>query len=64
MYNTRLMPPQGDEPLVTCPGCGGKNSGGSNECDWCGRTFVSKRGRLRLTMWQALSTLLVLGLIG
>src|SRR5229473_2055310 len=52
------------EPIVTCPGCGGKNLTGSNECDWCGRPFVSKGGRLRLTIWQLLTSLLLLGLIG
>lgn len=57
------MPTLPDEDIVTCPGCGGKNRAGSNECDWCGRTFVSKGGRLRLTLWQAISSLLVLALI-
>jgi hypothetical protein len=52
------------EPIAICPGCGGKNPGGSNECDWCGRPFVSRGGRLRLTIWQVLSSLLLLGLIG
>jgi hypothetical protein len=52
------------EPIVTCPGCGGKNSTGSSECDWCGRPFVSKGGRLRLTFWQAFSTLGLLVIIG
>src|SRR5579859_6489377 len=52
------------EQIVTCPGCGGRNPTGSNECDWCGRPFVSKGGRLRLTIWQVLSSLLLLGLIG
>jgi hypothetical protein len=52
------------EPIVTCPGCGGKNPTGSNECDWCGRPFVSTGGRLRFTIWQLLSSLLLLGLIG
>ena len=51
------------EQIVTCPGCGGRNPTGSNECDWCGRPFVSKGGRLRLTIWQLLTTLLLLGLI-
>jgi hypothetical protein len=52
-----------DEPVATCPGCGGKNPAGSNECDWCGRPFVSKGGRLRLTIWQLVSSLLLLGVI-
>ena len=52
------------EPVVTCPGCGGKNRTGSNECDWCGRPFVSKGGRLRLTIWQLLTSLLLLAIIG
>jgi len=53
-----------DEPIVNCPGCGGKNTRASSECDWCGRPFVSKGGRLRLTIWQVVSSLLLLGLIG
>jgi hypothetical protein len=56
--------PPNDEPIAVCPGCGGKNPGGSTECDWCGRPFLSKRGRLRLTLWQVLSSLLLLALIG
>ena len=52
------------EPVATCPGCGGKNPTGSTECDWCGRPFVTSGGRLRLTIWQLLSSLLLLGLIG
>ncbi|MGI9146708.1 MAG: hypothetical protein ACR2IK_09215 [Chloroflexota bacterium] len=52
------------EPIVTCTGCGGKNPTGSSECDWCGRPFVSTGGQLRLTIWQLLSSLLLLGLIG
>src|ERR1041385_8813380 len=52
------------EPVVTCPGCGGKNPTDSNECDWCGRPFVTRGGRLRLTIWQLLSSLLLLGVIG
>lgn len=55
--------PSADESFVTCPGCGGKNGPGSTECDWCGRTFVSRGGRLRLTLWQVVSGLLLLGLI-
>src|ERR1700716_1828016 len=59
------MPPTlTDEPIAICPGCGGKNPDRSSECDWCGRPFVSKGGRLRLTIWQILSSLLLLGLIG
>src|SRR5919204_2018026 len=53
-----------DESISVCPGCGGKNPGGSSECDWCGRPFLSKGGRLRLTLWQVLSSLMLLGLIG
>jgi hypothetical protein len=34
------------------------------ECDWCGRPFLSTGGRLRLTVWQVLSSLMLLGLIG
>jgi hypothetical protein len=52
------------EQIVTCPGCGGRNPTGSNECDWCGRPFVSKGGRLRLTIWQLLTSVMLLGLIG
>lgn len=58
------MPPVPDDEVATCPGCGGKNRAGSNECDWCGRTFVSPRGRLRLTVWQIVSSLLLLAIIG
>jgi hypothetical protein len=58
------VPPPHDQPIAVCPGCGGKNPGGSTECDWCGRPFLSKGGRLRLTLWQILSSLLLLGLIG
>ena len=64
LYNTPAVPPPPDEPIAVCPGCGGKNPGGSTECDWCGRPFLSKGGRLRLTIWQVLSSLLLLGLIG
>jgi hypothetical protein len=54
-----------DHPeIVICAGCGGKNPGGSSECDWCGRPFVSTGGRLRLTAWQILSSLLLLAVIG
>ncbi len=59
-----LMSAPPTEPIVTCSGCGGKNPTGSTECDWCGRPFVSRGGRLRLTIWQLLSSLLLLGLIG
>jgi hypothetical protein len=52
------------EDVAICPGCGGKNSSNSSECDWCGRPFVSKGGRMRITIWQVLSSLLLLGLIG
>jgi hypothetical protein len=52
------------EEVAICPGCGGKNPANSSECDWCGRPFVSKGGRLRITIWQVLSSLLLLGLIG
>jgi len=51
------------EQIVTCPGCGGRNPTGSNECDWCGRPFVSKGGRLRLTIWQLLTSLMLLAII-
>lgn len=50
--------------IAICAGCGGKNPAGSSECDWCGRPFVSKGGRLRLTAWQLLSSLLLLAVIG
>jgi hypothetical protein len=53
-----------DESISVCPGCGGKNPGTSSECDWCGRPFLSRGGRLRLTLWQVLSSLMLLGLIG
>jgi hypothetical protein len=53
-----------DDELAVCPGCGGKNPHGSTECDWCGRQFLTRGGRLRLTIWQVLSSLLLLGLIG
>jgi hypothetical protein len=58
------VPPVAEEPVTVCAGCGGKNQAGSTECDWCGRPFLSKGGRLRLTVWQVLSSLLLLGLIG
>ena len=57
---------QSDHPdsVTTCQGCGGRNASTNTECDWCGRPFVSKGGRMRLTAWQVLSSLLLLGLIG
>jgi hypothetical protein len=58
---TTKAPP--DDELAVCPGCGGKNPNGSTECDWCGRQFLTRGGRLRLTVWQILSSLLLLGLI-
>lgn len=58
------MPTAVEEPIAVCSGCGGKNPEGSTECDWCGRPFLSKGGRLRVTAWQLLSILLLLGLIG
>jgi hypothetical protein len=58
------VPPVADEQVTVCAGCGGKNRVGSSECDWCGRPFLTKGGRLRLTIWQLLSSLLLLGLIG
>ena len=58
------MPPQSDDASVAvCPGCGGKNPAGAHECDWCGRPFVSQGGRIRLTFWQILSSLMFIGLI-
>ncbi|MBV9325421.1 MAG: hypothetical protein JO352_16740 [Chloroflexi bacterium] len=60
------MPPVNappDDELAVCPGCGGKNPHGSTECDWCGRPFLTRGGRLRLTIWQIASSLLLLGLI-
>jgi hypothetical protein len=56
--------PVAEEPIAVCTGCGGKNQAGSSECDWCGRPFLTRGGRLRLTIWQILSSLLLLGLIG
>ena len=50
--------------IAVCPGCGGKNQTKATECDWCGRPFLSTGGRLRLTIWQILSSLMLLGLIG
>src|ERR1051326_8432842 len=63
VYNTPAVSPP-EEPVEICRGCGGKNPAGSGECDWCGRPFVTTGGRLRLTIWQVLSSLLLLGLIG
>jgi len=56
--------PVAEEAVAVCAGCGGKNKTGNTECDWCGRPFLTKGGRLRLTIWQLLSSLLLLGLIG
>jgi len=50
--------------IITCPGCGGRNPHGSTECDWCGRSFISPRGRVQITIWQVLSSIFLLGLIG
>ena len=52
-----------EEPIAVCAGCGGKNPKDSTECDWCGRPFLSKGGRLRLTIWQILSSLALIGVI-
>ena len=57
------VPSARDDTIAVCPGCGGKNPGGSSECDWCGRPFLSKAGRLRLTIWQLLSGALLLALV-
>lgn len=54
----------GGDGISVCPGCGGKNASNAAECDWCGRPFLSKGGRIRLTIWQVLSSLMLLGLIG
>jgi hypothetical protein len=59
-----FVPPEIEADVAICPGCGGKNASNSSECDWCGRPFVTKGGRMRITMWQILSSLLLLGLIG
>jgi hypothetical protein len=58
------VPADRPDSVTTCPGCGGRNITDSTECDWCGRPFVSKGGRLRLTAWQILSSLFILSLIG
>ena len=62
-YIRSAVPSPPDDPVAVCPGCGGKNPSGSTECDWCGRPFLSKGGRIRLTIWQVLSSLLLLALI-
>src|SRR5229473_6371160 len=59
-----VSPQTAEEDVAICPGCGGKNPPNLSECDWCGRPFVSKGGRLRITIWQIVSSLLLLGLIG
>ncbi len=59
-----IVPADRPDSVTTCDGCGGRNPGGSTECDWCGRPFVSTSGRLRITAWQILSSLLLLGLLG
>lgn len=46
--------------LVHCPGCGGRNPASASECDWCGRQFISPGRRLRITIWQVLSTIAIL----
>ncbi|HEY2592739.1 MAG TPA: hypothetical protein VGK33_02435 [Chloroflexota bacterium] len=51
-----------DDEIAVCSGCGGKNPKGSTECDWCGRPFLSSGGRVRLTIWQVVSSLLLLAL--
>jgi len=57
-----LLPYRPDS-VTTCACCGGRNPSTSTECDWCGRPFISKGGRLRLTAWQILSSLLLIGLV-
>ena len=52
------------DQVTVCPGCGGKNPPGTSECDWCGRAFISRGRRLRLTVWQLLSTLLIVAIVG
>ena len=67
VYKSRPVPLRVSDEEATnaiCAGCGGKNPPGSSECDWCGRPFISQAGRLRLTVWQVLSSLLLLGLVG
>jgi hypothetical protein len=56
--------PDRPDSVTTCAGCGGRNLNNTTECDWCGRPFISKGGRLRLTAWQVVSSLFLLGLIG
>jgi hypothetical protein len=46
--------------MVHCPGCGGRNPAPATECDWCGRQFISPGRRLRITIWQVLSTIAIL----
>jgi hypothetical protein len=58
------MPSDRPDSVTTCQGCGGRNPSTSTECDWCGRPFISKSGRLRLTAWQIVSSLFLLALIG
>lgn len=58
------MPADRPDSITTCGGCGGRNPGDATECDWCGRQFITKGGRLRLTAWQIISSLFLLGLIG
>jgi hypothetical protein len=58
------MHPDRPDSVTTCQGCGGRNASTNTECDWCGRPFISKGGRIRLTVWQVLSSLFLLGLIG
>jgi hypothetical protein len=55
--------PDHPDSITTCAGCGGRNAKNSTECDWCGRSFVSKGGRLRVTVWQVMSSLLILALV-
>jgi hypothetical protein len=59
-----LTPSDRPDSVTTCQGCGGRNPSSSTECDWCGRPFISKTGRLRLTAWQIVSSLFLLALIG
>jgi hypothetical protein len=58
------VPTDRPDSITTCGGCGGRNAGDATECDWCGRQFITKGGRLRLTAWQIISSLFLLGLIG
>jgi len=52
--------PRTDPQMVHCPGCGGRNPAPASECDWCGRQFISAGRRLRITIWQVLSTIAIL----